>query len=164
MGPFSTTVGYTGCTSCSHTFCSDCPVDYPDKESERIDDAQDAFAGTARGVSGIKPEGDAITQSILGFAIPKSKLTLTSDTLPSLDSDHEDTCSAVQSLPAQHIIARPEQSAGDGEEKPVDGELFWECHQCSGSPGEGGPWLLSNTPACLSCNHQRCERCVVYEA
>jgi hypothetical protein len=175
-GPFASQ-SYGGCTMCQHTFCSSCVIVYPKKKSsERTDIAQDAFSGTSRGASSIQSEGedrsvqlstilgDVNTQPISEFAISKSNLTLTSDAFPSLASDHEDACSAVRSLPAQQIIANPEQSASGGEEKPVDGEWFWECCKCAGSPGEGGPWLLSTTPSCLSCDRPRCTDCRIWEA
>lgn len=37
---------------------------------------------------------------------------------------------------------------------PAAGEILWCCCQCG-----GGPWLLANVVACISCNHPFCEHC-----
>lgn len=175
MGPFDT--WYTGCQSCSHTFCTSCTIVTPDKkDSERVDVPQGASAGASHTPSKAQLEGkhrqvqlstildDVLARSVSGFAASsESRFTLPNDTLPNLPSDHGDACPAERFLSSQHIIARPEQPASGTEEKPTDGSVFWLCCKCSGSPGEGGPWLLDTTPSCLTCNRARCVECTVWE-
>ena len=94
----------------------------------------------------IDQSGHSVSVASMGSLAPGSELA------------YDESLPAPSLLPSQHITTLPEHFPSGPENQPVDGEWLWVCSECG-----SGSWLLSNTPACLTCGHIRCYNCSSWE-
>jgi len=152
------------CTECQHKFCNECQLVFlreanqvAEGKGQPISDVNiDINVSSTRALSASNGGDPNHTQSPTNNPSIYFALGMASEGLPPLAP----SSAPLQTGPAlpEQTIAAPEYSASGPDDKPVDGEWLWRCHSCG-----QGPWLYVHTPACLNCEHVRCESCTYEE-
>ena len=142
---------YAACTNsdCMHKFCVDCEF-VTLRDTNKGTDVKD------QPIPYVNFDMDASSSR----ALPASN-SMISEGLPSLApllAFNEPLQTSSTLLSSEQIVFTPEHSASGQDEKPVDGDWFWTCHNCN-----EGPWLYALVEACQTCGHVRCTACIFEE-